>query len=48
MYAYVNMYICEYVCKYYVCAYVYINTVKPVLNGLSRDQKFFPLKAVSA
>jgi len=23
-------------------------TVKPVLNGLSRDQKIFPLKAVSA
>ena len=25
-----------------------VNTVKPVLNGLSRDQKIFPLKAVSA
>ena len=27
---------------------LFIYTVKPVLNGLSRDQKIFPLKAVSA
>ena len=38
-----HTYVCVCVC---VCIYIY--TVKPVLNGLSRDQKNFPLKAVSA
>ena len=39
------MYVCMYVnvCVC-VCVYIYIHTLKPVLNGISRDQNIFPLK----